>query len=138
MADILVIDDDPQMRRALISVLKRMGHVVHEASSGNEGITRFQQTQPALVVCDIVMPDGEGIQTIQALRRQAPSVPILAISGVGARGLYLRAATALGAAATLEKPFSAQTLRATIKDLLKAVETDASAGSGCGASPSSK
>jgi len=62
----------------------------------------------------------------------------LAISGVGARGLYLRAATALGAAATLEKPFSAQTLRATIKDLLKAVETDASAGSGCGASPSSK
>lgn len=138
MANILVIDDDPHMRRAMSGVLLRMGHVVHEASSGNEGLTLFEQVQPALIICDIVMPDGEGIQTIQTLRRDAPAVPILAISGVGARDLYLRAATALGAAATLEKPFTAQALRATIKDLLKTDETDTSAIGDRGSVPAKK
>ena len=73
MAEILVIDDDRQLRRLLSRVLKGAGHTVQEANDGKEGIALFHRTRPALVITDIVMPDTEGIETIQELRREAPA-----------------------------------------------------------------
>ena len=105
MAKILVIDDDPQLRRLLGRVLTATGHAVHEAKNGREGIDMFNLTLPALVITDLVMPDTEGIETIRELRRAAPALPILAISGGSNHPLYLRAATELGATAALAKPF---------------------------------
>jgi PAS domain-containing protein len=63
----------------------------------------------------IVQPDG----TIQALRAEAPTVPIIAISGGSKPQLYLRAATNLGATTSLEKPFSAAKLISLVKELLE-------------------
>src|ERR1700680_1216734 len=105
MAKILLIDDDPQLRRLLSRVLKGAGHTVREAKDGREGIELFHRTRPALVITDIVMPDTEGIETIRELRREAPALPILAISGGGNLSLYLRLADELGATTTLAKPF---------------------------------
>ena len=119
MAKILVIDDDPQIRRMVARILTREGHTVHEAADGRAGIELFHQLRPALVITDIVMPDTEGIETIRELRRGAPTIPILAISGSGNNPVYLRAATGLGAAAALEKPFSANELHAAVENLLK-------------------
>jgi DNA-binding response OmpR family regulator len=119
MADILVIDDEQQMRRLIARVLKRYDHVVHEATDGKQGIALFKQLLPALVISDIVMPDGEGIETIREIRRLAPNVPILAISGGIARSLYLRSATGLGATASLAKPFDNDELLAAVADLLR-------------------
>src|SRR5579872_2372438 len=103
MAAILLIDDERQMRRLISRILTGAGHAVHEAANGRLGIELFRQVRPALVITDIVMPDMEGIETIRALRADAPSLPILAISG-GSHPVYLRAATELGAMAALEKP----------------------------------
>jgi CheY-like chemotaxis protein len=117
MPDILVIDDDPQMRRLLTRILKGAGHSVREAKNGREGIAVFQQLRPALVISDIVMPDMEGIETILALRGKEPDMPIIAISG-GSDPLYLRAAEKLGATAILAKPFSADALLALVEGML--------------------
>jgi len=65
------------------------------------------------------MPDMEGIETIRALRAEGPTVPIIAISG-GSDPIYLRAATALGATASLEKPFAAADLLVLVAELLDA------------------
>jgi len=117
MAEILIIDDDPPMRRLLARVLNGAGHTVHEATNGRAGIELFRRVQPLLVITDLVMPDMEGIEMIRDLRREAPTIPILAISG-GGPPVYLRAATALGATAALAKPFAADELLSTVSDLL--------------------
>jgi DNA-binding response OmpR family regulator len=118
MAQILIIDDEPQMRRLLVRVLSGAGHTVHEAENGRDGIGLFHRVNPVLVITDIVMPDMEGIEMIRELRQEDPTIPILAISGGGNLALYLRAATALGATAALAKPFGTDELLSTVTDLL--------------------
>jgi DNA-binding NtrC family response regulator len=103
----------------MVRVLRREGHTVREADNGRRGIELFQQLRPALVISDIVMPDVEGIETIQQMRREAPAMPILAISGGSNQALYLRAAAGLGATASLEKPFDHEQLRVIVSLLLE-------------------
>jgi CheY-like chemotaxis protein len=119
MAAILVIDDEAPMRRLIRRLLRREGHVVHEAEDGRQGLKLFRQLRPALVISDIVMPEGEGIETIRQIRQEAPETPILAISGGSFRALYLRAADNLGATASLEKPFKSEDLLAAVEELLR-------------------
>jgi CheY-like chemotaxis protein len=121
MARLLVIDDDPTIRALVVGLLGEHGHSVVEAVDGRAGVAIFAKQEFDLVVTDIVMPEQEGIETIGAIRRLSRAVPILAISGsatVGGTGDYLRAAAALGASATLQKPFVADVLVATIERLL--------------------
>ena len=119
MADILIIDDDPQIRRLISRILRGAGHTVREATDGRSGLELFSQALPTMVITDIVMPDKEGIETIRDLRGKDRSIPILAISGDGAP-IYLLAANKLGATATLEKPFGADELLAVVEELLGA------------------
>jgi DNA-binding NarL/FixJ family response regulator len=71
-----------------------------------------------LMITDIVMPEQEGIETIQALRREVPGVGIIAISGAF-HGQFLEVAQMLGAAAVLNKPVSAELLLARVAEVLK-------------------
>ena len=116
MADILVIDDNQHMRRLVERILTAAGHAVTEARGGSEGLAVFRRAPPAMVITDIVMVDGEGIETIRALRREAPAMPILAMSGSGTH--YLHMAGRLGAAATIGKPFRPHEFTATVNGLL--------------------
>lgn len=118
IADILIIDDDRLMRRLLTRVLHAAGHKVREAEDGRGGIGEFRRQRPALVISDIVMPGIEGIETIRTLREEAPTMPIIAISGSSEDMLYLRAATGLGATASLRKPFTAEALNMLVGKLL--------------------
>src|SRR5690242_8002624 len=98
MAQILVIDDEPMLRRTLRAVLERAGHTVVEAEDGNQGLEQFNVQRPDLVLTDIIMPNREGVETIGEMRRQAPDLPIIAMSGGGTRGgdLFLTLAERLG------------------------------------------
>jgi CheY-like chemotaxis protein len=118
MAQILVIDDEPQLRRLIARILKGRGHTVHEANNGEEGIGLFHRVHPDLVITDIVMPDMEGIELTRKLHEEAPTIPILAISGSG-HSVYLQAAIGLGATAALAKPFRAAELLAVVERLLQ-------------------
>jgi YesN/AraC family two-component response regulator len=117
MADILIIDDDRQMRRLLTRILTGAGHTVRQAANGRAGVELFAQQSPDMVITDIVMPDMEGIETILSLRRENPTMPIIAISG-GSDPVYLRAAASLGATEVLRKPFSAHALLEALERML--------------------
>ncbi|HLZ67862.1 MAG TPA: response regulator [Aliidongia sp.] len=109
MARILVIDDDPTIRALVAGLLEQSGHSAVQARDGRAGVALFSKEDFDLVVTDIVMPEQEGIETIGAIRRLNRTMPILAISGsatIGGSGDYLRAAAALGATATLQKPLA--------------------------------
>ena len=118
---ILVIDDDAQLRGFLREVLDQAGYRVYEAANGNEGSEQYARHDPDLVLTDIVMPEKEGMELIMELRRDHPTLPIIAMSGgnAGFSGSYLTVASKLGADAALAKPFTASHLLAAIEQLLK-------------------
>ena len=120
MALILVVDDEPLMRRTVRAVLERAGHEVEEAQDGNEALRKFSDLQPDLVLTDIVMPDREGVETIGQLRRLNETVPIIAMSGGGSVGgsLFLELAEQLGATRTLSKPIRNAELVALVAECL--------------------
>ena len=118
MADVLIIDDDAEVRRLIIRILIGAGHTVREAQNGEVGVRMFREARPSLVITDILMPEREGIETIRELRRETPAVPILAISG-GCNFDYLTIAMHFGADAKLAKPFSPAELLNLVAELLE-------------------
>jgi len=120
MARILLVEDDDSVRRMLRRTLERAEHEVFEASNGHEALERRREVEPDLIIIDLIMPEKEGLETIQDLRREGVQVPIIAMSGGGKIGAdsYLSVARALGAARVLSKPFGAAELLRDIDALL--------------------
>ena len=67
MALILVVDDDEGIRRVVEVMLKNAGHVPVLAVNGNDALQQFRQQHFDLVICDVVMPDKEGIETLRGV-----------------------------------------------------------------------
>jgi DNA-binding response OmpR family regulator len=107
VAKILVIDDDPHVRREIVETLTTAGHDTFEAKDGRKGLDLFNVHRPELIVTDLVMPDKNGIELICELRAKACRVAIIATlnSGVPKSELYLRIAHELGADAAIAMPF---------------------------------
>jgi two-component system response regulator (stage 0 sporulation protein F) len=114
MASILVIDDNELVRGFLRAVLEQQGHAVTEAGQGRAALQRLRQSPVDLVLTDIYMPDCDGLEVIMTLRREFPSIRIVAMSGGSGDRNLLAAARQLGAQDVLEKPIDA-------KDLIKSV-----------------
>lgn len=112
---ILVVDDNPIMREALVAVLGIRGYEVFQASDGKAAIANARQHPVDLLITDLVMPEQEGIETIQHFVQEFPGIPIIAMSG---KAEYLAMAKALGAAAVLKKPFAHADLLNAVRDLI--------------------
>jgi len=80
---ILVIDDEEPVRAYLRMILEKEGYSVRDAEDGDVGLEQCRETVPDVVITDLVMPRKGGLQTIKELRRDYPSVRIIAISGFG-------------------------------------------------------
>jgi CheY-like chemotaxis protein len=121
MAHILIIDDDPPMRRMLRQALEREGYGVIEAQDGHEGLQYYRAAPTDLIITDILMPDKEGLETIMELRQDFPRARIIAISGGTKLGRlnFLAMAQKLGAQYTLQKPFSLQEMLEIIRQALQ-------------------
>lgn len=119
MANVLVIDDDDEVRDFVVRLLKRRGYSVTGACNGEAGLASLAAASFALVITDIVMPDMEGLETIKRIRRASPTMPIIAISGGGSSRVdYLKFARKFGADAVLAKPFDPAELCALTTRLL--------------------
>ncbi len=104
---VLLIEDDVALRAALAAYLEAAGHRVSVAGDGDAGLAAVEQEPPDLVVTDLIMPGREGIETLLALRRSHPGLPVIVMSGGGRLDAqaHLGLAERLGAVATLTKPF---------------------------------
>lgn len=119
MAHILIIDDDEGIRSFLQRLFEMKGHVVSIAANGLDALQRFNRSVD-LVITDMLMPHMDGLETIHCLKKLAPGLPVIAISG-GDRTLprdYLAEAQAMGADRTLSKPFKVVDLQEAVADLL--------------------
>lgn len=123
MAQILLIEDDEQIRRLLRETLESQGHTIFESRNGCEGIDLFRSHPMDLVICDLIMPQKGGIQTILELEADCPSVKVITMSGfceeLGKNALeYTKE---LGALATVSKPFQLSEMVQAVENLLPLV-----------------
>jgi two-component system KDP operon response regulator KdpE len=116
-ARILVIDDEPAIRRAVETNLTRHGFQVETADSGREGIQRHDRRRPDLILLDLGLPDLDGLEVIRQLRARA-STPIVVLSVRDAERDKV-AALDLGADDYLTKPFGVDELLARIRVALR-------------------
>ncbi|MCC7353133.1 MAG: response regulator [Anaerolineae bacterium] len=118
-AKILVVDDDPDIRTLLRLVLMSSGFHVTLAEDGDQAIRRVAEDLPDLVLCDILMPNLDGYETLAALRSNPSSrgLPVLIISARGESQAVKRALDA-GANGYFVKPFETRDLVAEIRRLL--------------------
>ena len=117
---ILVVEDDVQVRKMVCKVLNNQGYDLAEAANGKEVFKILRnKVNIKIVVADIIMPEKDGLETIQELKRDYPDIKILAISGGGKISAqnYLILAQKVGADLILKKPFDKQELLDAVKKL---------------------
>ena len=117
-ARVLVVDDDAAVRDLVAAMLETGGYQVAVASNGREALSMLANEGFEVIVTDLVMPEQEGIETIKLIRRDYPSVKVIAMSGAFG-GDYLRIAGYLGAHGTIAKPLRIQTVLETVRSVLK-------------------
>ena len=106
MASILIIDDNPDVLRALGRALEAKGHEVHQDEDGHAALRHYAGRPTDLIITDIYMPKMDGIQFIMRVKEAFPEARVIAMSGGGALAgqQVLAAAAGLGVDAVLEKP----------------------------------
>jgi len=127
-ATIVVIDDNVELAKVLTQALQHAGHTVWMTDDAKEGVRLLQLHSVDILITDLVMPEQDGIETIQLARKLRPNLRVIAISGDAPRhaGVYLKLAEKLGADRTLLKPFQLGALFEAIEDVFPA-RSDAAA-----------
>jgi len=126
MPSVLVVDDDVEVGEVIRRVLERGGFSVRVVNSAGAALDAVIESEPDVVITDVIMPRQNGVDLIRVLRAHCPQIRIVAISGGGSFGpssfkpdaisthAYLAAADAAGAGEVLSKPFD-------MDELLRAV-----------------
>ena len=114
---VLVVDDEPQILRALQTNLRGAGYEVETAATAEGALSAAAMRPPDAVVLDLVLPDGSGIDVCRELRSWS-SAPILVLSVVGEEAEKVAALDA-GADDYVEKPFGIEELLARLRALLR-------------------
>lgn len=122
MARVLVVDDQPEVRRLMLRLLERAGHTTAEADGGAEGLRQLAAQPADVVVTDLFMPDMDGLEFMRELALRHPGMRVIAVSGGGSMDAasILAVATALGAVRTLSKPFDPPQFLALVEEVLAA------------------
>src|SRR3954470_1810109 len=106
MPTVLIIDDEPNIRRMVGALLGAEGYDVRDAADGASGVTRAQENEPDVVLLDLMMPGNlDGMSTLEQLRQHVPDCPVVMMSGRAGLSDAVRA-TKLGAFTFLEKPLT--------------------------------
>jgi CheY-like chemotaxis protein len=119
MARVLLIDDNDDFRKLALLWFQIHGIEAEGAANGAQGL-ELQRAKPAdVVITDIFMPEKEGIETIQELRREFPRAKIIAMTGRAPLTDYdvFQVARQVGAAKTFKKPFKLDDLVAAVREL---------------------
>ena len=119
MTRVLVVDDEPQILRALQTALRGAGYQIETATTAAEALTKAAARPPEAVILDLVLPDRSGVEVCRELRGWSKA-PILILSAVGEEGQKVAALDA-GADDYVTKPFGVEELLARLRAALRRV-----------------
>ena len=119
MSKILIIEDEPAIRRVLVKILSEedKSHEMHEAENGIEGINKIKKESYDLIISDIKMPKVDGIEVLDFLKKNSPETPIIMISGHGDLELAVNSMKK-GAFDYISKPPDLNRLLTTVRNAL--------------------
>src|SRR5262245_47985941 len=119
-ADILVVDDESDIRMLIGGLLADEGYTAREAGNSDETLAAIRQRQPNLVILDIWLQGStlDGLQILEIIKREYPSLPVLMISGHGSTETTVEAMR-LGAVDFIDKPFKSEHLLVRIAKALE-------------------
>jgi two-component system, NtrC family, nitrogen regulation response regulator NtrX len=118
MATILVVDDEPNIRRLLGSLLEAEGHVARTAATGEEALTAVAGDEPDVVLLDLALPGASGLEILASLRASNAALPVVMMSGRASLDDAVRA-TKIGAFHFIEKPLSAEAVLLTVASAIE-------------------
>ncbi|HEX6135622.1 MAG TPA: sigma-54 dependent transcriptional regulator [Longimicrobiales bacterium] len=118
MAAILIVDDEPNIRRLLASLLEAEGHACRTAASGEDGLVSVADHEPDVVLLDLALPGASGLEVLAALRTTHPALPVVMMSGRATLNDAVRA-TKIGAFHFIEKPLSAEAVLLTVASAIE-------------------
>lgn len=115
---VLVVDDDPSIRRMMIAALRREGYTFIEAANGREALEQMRQVHPTVVILDLMMPMVSGWDVLRE-RSSDPdlfSIPVIVVSAN--RTAELASAVDQGICAFLPKPFDINVLTSLVRSCI--------------------
>jgi len=133
---ILIVDDEPNIRRLLASLLEAEGYTTRAAATGEEGLAAVADQEPDVVLLDLALPGASGLEVLASLRESHPALPVVMMSGRATLNDAVRA-TKIGAFHFIEKPLSAEAVLLTVasaielrraRELSRALTAELSAG----------
>ncbi len=119
MAEILIVDDDPQLRQSFGKILRAEGHEVRMAGSGEAGLAAVKERVPDLVVLDVRLPGMSGLETFKAMKAVDPKLPVIVMTAYGTTETAIEA-TKMGAFDYVLKPFDIPALLDLVSQAIKA------------------
>lgn len=116
---VLVVDDDPEIRQLLATVLDRMGFSVRQAADGRTAIKRLDEARPSLLCIDLMLPESSGYDVCEHINK-TPTLNGLPVLMVSARSMPEDRAQAeeLGVRVYLSKPFTQTELKVAVAEAL--------------------
>jgi two-component system nitrogen regulation response regulator NtrX len=122
---ILIVDDEPNIRRMLGALLKSEGFEVSEAGNGNSALLEIEASKPEAILLDLMMPPGpDGIATLEKIRERDQAIPVVMMSGKAQLNDAVRAIKH-GAFQFLEKPLTPEAVLVTLRSALELTRTQA-------------
>lgn len=116
--ELLVVDDEGNIRRMLRSLLESEGYVVREADSGEAAVRAVREAPPEVVLLDLALPGMDGLETLPLLQEEVPGMPVVMMSGQATLSDAVKA-TRLGAFHFIEKPLTPEAVLLTVRGALE-------------------
>jgi two-component system phosphate regulon response regulator PhoB len=110
---VVVVDDEAQIRRLVREILEREGFYVEDAANATDGLALIERAKPAVVVLDLMLPDMDGMEALETLRRTS-NVPVILLTGRASEADRVRGLD-LGADDYVVKPFLPRELAARVR-----------------------
>jgi two-component system, NtrC family, nitrogen regulation response regulator NtrX len=115
--NILIIDDEKNIRLTLCNILEDEGYICHGSGTIQEGLSILDSLDPDAILLDVKLPDGNGIDALESIKKSLPQIPVIMISGNSNISDAVKAIK-LGAFDFLEKPLSLPKIKITVKKAL--------------------
>lgn len=115
---IVLVEDEPAIRRGVADILRLSGYGVSEAADGERGLVEASRPDGDLILLDLMLPRKDGLQVLRELRQIRPAVPVIILTAKGSEDDRVRGLK-MGADDYIVKPFSARELLARVEAVLR-------------------
>ncbi|MBP7586193.1 MAG: sigma-54-dependent Fis family transcriptional regulator [Spirochaetes bacterium] len=120
MAKILIVDDEKNIIKTVSAILQDEDHIVYSAGSGEEALAFLRKNDVDLIILDVWLPDIDGVEILERVKKTSPEVAVLMISGHGSIDMAVKA-TKMGAFDFLEKPPSMERIITAVNNALEQI-----------------